>query len=263
MLIPALQVATTYFLLNILYQTFGAWHLNRPICVGLLIGLALGDIRTGVILGAAFETLFLGVVALGGTQPMDACVGSTIGISICMLSDVDPNTAMAIAIPIAILAMIVQQFAFGLVATQYIPPIIKKAEAGDDKGMTKIHWVMSIMNFACHTVVIFIAVYLGANAIEGFMASLPEFVARGFTAAGRMLPAVGFAMLLNVLYNKKTFAFFFVGFILFTYLAMPSIAIAVLAVVIGVTMFYQSMDNEASASKTVVDTDEKEGFFNE
>ena len=36
--------------------------LNRPIVIGPLVGLFLGDLHTGVIIGASLEAVFMGVV---------------------------------------------------------------------------------------------------------------------------------------------------------------------------------------------------------
>ena len=39
---------------------------DQPIVVGTLVGLFLGDLQTGIILGAMLEATFIGVVNVGG-----------------------------------------------------------------------------------------------------------------------------------------------------------------------------------------------------
>ena len=52
-----------------------------------------------------------------------------------------------------------------------------------------------------------------------------------------MLPAVGFAMLLNMLFKKKYFIWFFVGFALVVYLKLPNLAVAIFATAIAFLMY--------------------------
>lgn len=54
--------------------------------MGPIIGLLLGDLQTGIILGGVFESVFLGVIAVGGAIPADALVGSTIGTATAILT---------------------------------------------------------------------------------------------------------------------------------------------------------------------------------
>ena len=43
-------------------ELVGFTMLNRPIVIGPLVGLFLGDLHTGVIIGASLEAVFMGVV---------------------------------------------------------------------------------------------------------------------------------------------------------------------------------------------------------
>ena len=47
-------------------ELVGFTMLNRPIVIGPLVGLFLGDLHTGVIIGASVVGGFLGVVLFGG-----------------------------------------------------------------------------------------------------------------------------------------------------------------------------------------------------
>lgn len=39
---------------------------SRPIVTGVLIGLVMGDLQTGIIVGATLEMVFIGSVTIGG-----------------------------------------------------------------------------------------------------------------------------------------------------------------------------------------------------
>lgn len=48
----------------------------------------------------------------------------------------------------------------------------------------------------------------------------------GLAAAGSILPAIGMAMLVNMLYSKKVVVFFFLGFVLSIYLGLSALLLS-------------------------------------
>lgn len=56
----------------------------------------------------------------------------------------------------------------------------------------------------------------------------------GLSAAGGLLPAVGFAMLMKMLWDNKLAVFYLLGFILTAYLKLPAVAVAAIGLVICV-----------------------------
>ena len=48
---------------------FGTLYTFRPIVLGPLVGLALGDVKTGVEIGASLELLFMGAISVGAYIP--------------------------------------------------------------------------------------------------------------------------------------------------------------------------------------------------
>ena len=70
-MLNALIVALAYWALLLLYRLGANGMADRPIFVGPVIGLLLGDITTGVLIGAALEVIYLGVVNVGGAQSTD------------------------------------------------------------------------------------------------------------------------------------------------------------------------------------------------
>ena len=47
------------------HELLGMAMLSRPIVVAPLAGLLLGDVQTGLIVGASLESIFMGVVNIG------------------------------------------------------------------------------------------------------------------------------------------------------------------------------------------------------
>lgn len=58
----------------------------------------------------------------------------------------------------------------------------------------------------------------------------------GLTVCGGLLPAVGMAMLMKMLWDNKIRMFYFLGFVLAAYLKLPLIALAVIGVIIAIPL---------------------------
>ena len=43
----------------------GMWMIDRPLVLGPLVGLILGDFTTGIIVGGSLELIMMGVVGIG------------------------------------------------------------------------------------------------------------------------------------------------------------------------------------------------------
>ena len=52
-------------------SSIGNYTLGRPLVGGLIVGLILGDITTGVIVGVALQVLYIALVTPGGTVSAD------------------------------------------------------------------------------------------------------------------------------------------------------------------------------------------------
>ena len=63
----------------------------------------------------------------------------------------------------------------------------------------------------------------------------------GLSVVGNLLPAVGMAMLLKMLWDNKIAAYFFLGFIVIAYLKVPLIAVSALAIIIAVIVAQNDM----------------------
>ena len=77
-----------------------------------------------------------------------------------------------------------------------------------------------------------------------------------------MLPAVGFALLLNMLWDKKLAILLLFGFVLSSYLQLPVLAVSIIALTIGLIMIAQDRSSSKTAVQTTGEINEEEDFFN-
>jgi PTS system mannose-specific IID component len=210
----------------------GTTLLSRPLVLGPLVGLVLGDLTQGVIIGATLELIFMGNIKVGAAIPPDVVTGGVLGTAFAIISGKGPAIALAIAVPVSIVA---EMMISGLFVLRSV--LNKKfdqyAADGDYKKIQRLHIVSGLIRPLLMGVIILLALQLGAGAMKSFLDMIPAWVQTGLQVAGNMLPALGFALLMNLMFNKKVAPYFFLGFVLATYLKLPMIAIGGLGVIIA------------------------------
>jgi len=258
MFTKALLVALVYYICTTA-QWFGLFHFNRPIVVSTLVGLVLGDLKTGVILGATFEAAFLGIIAIGGSAPADATIGATIGSSLGIISSLGTDDALAIATPVALVGLMLMAVPINLIYSFMVDKAQKYLANGDTKKFDRLPILMGFVAYIFQAIIVFVAVYFGATAVNVFFTAAPGLLLGGIGKAAAIMPAVGMALLLNTLYDRKLIIFFFVGFIASIYLKLSSLVIAVLAIAIGIYTFIMMPD--VKGDKVAPTANNEEDFY--
>ena len=134
----------------------------------------------------------------------------------------------------------------------------------DKENLQYFHFGLWFVHYALYALIPFFAVLFGSDAVQRILEMIPDVIMNGLTVAGNMLPAVGMAMLLQMLWNNKIAIYFLLGFILVAYLDLPLIAIAVLGTIIAVVTAQRDMqlkNNQAAPAAAVEKMSEEEDFF--
>lgn len=121
-----------------MHSYWGSTMHNRPLIVGTLVGLVLGDIQTGIIVGGALELAFLGAVPIGASNPPDMTSGAVIASSYTILTGADTGMAVAIAIPVAALVALFDNLQMMFLLTGAGHMCDRAAEKGDAKKVERI-----------------------------------------------------------------------------------------------------------------------------
>lgn len=255
----ALIVACSSYILSLIDSIIGTQILGRPLVVATLTGTVLGDWQTGLIMGAALESMYMGFSAIGGTIPVDPATGSTLAVAFAILTGADMNTAIALSLPIASVASVLPLLSV-TISSLFEPYFTKVIEQGNDKKFIRLHILVNacIMTLpGC--IVLFAGIAFGIEQLQAFMGLLPTFMLHGFEVAGGILPAIGFAILLNMLWDKEIGIFFFTGFVFSKFMQLPTIPLVMLALAIALTIFYLE---QKKTPVTCSETEREEDFFN-
>ena len=83
------------------------------------------------------------------------------------------------------------------------------------------------------------------------------------SVAGGLLPAVGFALLLLPMMEKRNAIYFVFGFILISYLNLPIMAVTIIGVVLAFVICYERGAGGNVTAAAAVSSEEEEDLFDE
>ena len=187
--------------------------LYRPIVSGAVVGLILGDLKTGLAVGAAYELMSIGSMPIGGAQPPNAVIGGIMAVVFAIGSGLDTNAALGLAIPFALVGQNLVTLLF-TVMSPMMSVADKMAAKGDHKGIVRLNWLaMGILGLS-FAIVCTIGM-IGGSALGGAITALFEaapWVMKGLSTAGGMMCLVGFATLLRIMMSADLWPIYLVGF---------------------------------------------------
>ena len=226
---------------------------RKPLLAGVVVGLLLGDPMQGLIIAGTLELVWLGTNNVGAYQPPDVISGSVVGVAIGILSGGGEATGVGVAIPVALL---VQQLSMIVMTTNVslVHAADKIVQSGEFGKIDKLQYLGGLAFFLSRAIPVFIAVWLGAPAVEAVLAFIPKYMLTGLTVASKIIPAVGIAMLLSMMLKKNMWVFLILGFALATFLKVPTIGIAIFALVAAV-LYDIMMNNEGRVDSSKEDDD--------
>ncbi|MEI6896786.1 MAG: PTS N-acetylgalactosamine transporter subunit IIC [Psychromonas sp.] len=203
----------------------GLTHFHRPVILGPLVGLILGDLHTGIITGGALELVWMGLAPLAGAQPPNVIIGTIVGTSFAIATGVDAAQAVAVAVPFAVAVQMGITFLFSAMSA-----VMSKcdvyAKNADTKGIERVNYLALLVLGTFYFLWAFLPVYFGADHAKGFVEMLPADLMSGLGIAGGMMPAIGFAVLMKIMLKNVYIPYFILGFIAAAWLEMPVLAIA-------------------------------------
>jgi mannose/fructose/sorbose-specific phosphotransferase system IID component len=229
---------------------YGYWLISRPVFGGALLGLIMGDMKTGLIVGASVELMYMGVLPIGASIPPNAPMAGLIGTAFAILSGGKPEVGIALAVPVGVLTQLLVMLAWNVNIF-----LVHRAEdycrKGNIRKFEMTHLMGLIVFFLVGAIPGFLAVYFGSDLVSGLVNNLPAWFMDGLKTASGILPAIGMAMLLKMMDFKKYWCFFLIGFVLSVYMKLTVLPVALLGVGIAVAIFVMSTKNDLSGNNAI------------
>ena len=228
--------------------------------MGALTGIIMGDIPTGVMLGATLELAFMGAFSIGASIPPEMISGTVLGTAFAIANGSGAETALTLALPIASLVLVFKNLGMVFILPSFVHKADKYAEEGNLKGVARMHLLGGF--FGVNLIIgliVAISFYCGSPAVEAFLGIIPQWVQRGLELAMGLLPAIGFGLLMQMIMNKEVACFFFLGYMLSVYLNIPVTGIAIFGGIIAIVLT-QLRGRNTLAMATEVGVDEDDDF---
>lgn len=235
-MLQAILLALVAMLGNAEYL-FGTCLLSRPIVMGSLTGVVLGDIPAGVTLGATLELAFMGAFSVGAVIPPEMISGTVLGCAFAITTGSGTEAALALGLPIASLVLIAKNLSMVFILPLFVHKADAYAEVGNLKGIERMHlWGGFFGVNLLIGVIVGVSYYLGSPVVQSVLDIIPQWVQTGLELTMGLLPAIGFALLMQMIMNKKVACFFILGFALSTYLNIPVTGIAIFGCIIAIVL---------------------------
>lgn len=230
--------------------------IHRPLVTGALTGLVLGNFSQGLIIGATLELMWLGVTGIGGYTPPDTISGAILGTAFAIIANKGVEAGIALAVPISLITQQLDVLA-KTITIRFAHSVDEKFDGTNLSIIDRSHYLSLLVITLFKVVPIFFAILIGSSYIEGLFNMIPEFVMKGLNVAGGMLPAVGFAMLINSMMRDKYWIFIILGFFAAAFLKLDTIGVAILAVIVVYFMNMSKGKEKTSANKELENKQEE------
>lgn len=227
--------------------SFG-FGLNGIIQTGLVTGLVMGRPELGLIVGGTLQSYALGIGTYGGASIPNwtsaAMLVTALGTT---LDEAEPLITL-IGVPLAALG--VQFDVLGRMSNTFVQRRADKyVEVGDLKGIERMNLLGTLPWALSRTIPMFVALSFGASAVEavtGFINNNIPWLTQGFQLAGRILPGVGFTILLKYLPIQRHFAWLIIGFVLAAYMNVPVLGVSLIGLAAALVVYNSSVNDSVT-----------------
>ena len=190
------------------------FEFHQPILACSLIGIVAGDPVPCIILGGTLQMIALGWANIGAAVAPDAALASVASAIILIQGGqgvAGIPTAIGIAIPLAVAGL----FTTMIVRTLSVP-IVHMMDGAAEKGSfaaIEFWQIVAVLMQGARIAIPAVALcFIPAEVVHSGLQSIPEWLTTGMAIGGGMVVAVGYAMVINMIANKETWAFLILGF---------------------------------------------------
>ena len=242
-------------------SSIGNYTLGRPLVGGLVSGLILGDVTTGIMVGVALQVVYIALVTPGGTVAADVRAISYIGVPLSIVAAHSQNlvgneSAIAgLAAPLGSLVGVVGTVLFYGTATMNLVwqhMGWNAVEKGNFKELYRVDWLYPwISHFIFSFIPTMLICKFGTNVVDLIKDYLPMdgIPMKTLFTVGALLPCVGIAILLKQIVTKAVdFIPFFVGFTLAKSLGLNLVASGVVSLIFAVIYYELDMIKQAKVA---------------
>jgi PTS system mannose-specific IIC component len=200
--------------------------LSNAIFAGAFTGLVMGNVKLGLAIGATLQLMGLGVASYGGASVPNYKAAAMLGTAFAAITGQSIEFAIGIAVPVGILLTHVGTLV-RFVNVYFQHKSEKYAETGNTAGITKANIASSITWGFGDAIPVFLGLYFGSEVVGFITEKIPGWLITGLGVSGKILPAMGIAILMRYLPIKKYYPFMILGFAIAAFMGVNLVGVAI------------------------------------
>ncbi|GMA55287.1 hypothetical protein GCM10025857_66440 [Alicyclobacillus contaminans] len=179
-------------------------------------------------------------------------MASIIAAAFAIFSNANAETALTIAVPISVLGQMLD-----IVLRTFLSNFSHRADTLIEQGQfakaRRIHigWGTLLYGLSyfipigwgtllyglSYFIPIFMAIYFGTDLVQQLVDIIPDWLTDGLGVASKILPAFGFALLLNTMLTNRLVPYLLLGFLITAYSGLDVTGIALFACIVAFIMY--------------------------
>lgn len=181
------------------------FHFHQPVVACTLIGLVTGNLVPCLILGGTLQMIALGWANIGAAVAPDAALASVASAIILVLGgqgEAGVASAIALAVPLAVAGLLLTIIC-RTIATAFVHFMDAAAKQGNMRKVEIWHVIAICMQGVRIAIPAALILAIGAAPISSLLNSMPAWLTDGLAIGGGMVVAVGYAMVINMMYKRS------------------------------------------------------------
>ena len=230
--------------------------LTQPAIAGMISGMIMGDLKTGLMVGGTLQLMRLGIAAFGGASVPDYFTGAVLGTAV--ISGKGAEYGIGLAVPVSLLMLqldVVARFC-NVFLLHSVDKAIDKMQV---KRIPRLVLSGSVLWGLSRAIPILLMLLAGDAVVTTITDNMPEWLMTGLKTAGGVLPVVGVGILLRYLPTKQYIPYLLLGFFLAAYLKVPMLGVSIVGMVAAMLVFKR--DGAKSTTQATTGNGDFEGGY--
>lgn len=216
-----------------MYVPFTYTFFDSPLVMSLWVGLILGDVPTAVAVGATIMVIYLSLVAVGGSYPVDKAAAGIIPAAMAVTLGLSIGQAVVVAAFFAIL--LTHLYTLKRRAMVWtVHEADRCVERGDTGGIYRTVFIWAnLIRFVIFFIPMTLILYFATPLIGDLFALSPLWLNNAFSVIGGLMPALGITMVIIIIGHGEMIPFFVAGYLITAYAGLSNMQVALLALFLG------------------------------
>lgn len=225
---------------------------------GLVAGLIMGDVKTGLLIGGTFQLMAMGLAGYGGASIPNFNTAIWISVPFAIASGTDAPLELALAVGVPVATLSIQLDVIAKTVNSFWLHVAERHVA--KREYKKLYRDIIIGEYAfgvpalTQTLPVAIFLLFGEPIVEAIVTYMPTWLTTSLGTVSGVLPALGMALLMLYMPIKENFHYLILGFVLFVFFGQSILSITLLGSVIAVVLF-KKLEKESKTMYANINVD--------